>query len=207
MVRRHAFTVVEAIVALLVSVVVLAAAWTMFFSTAGTSARAQQMAAEAQAAAQLLHELELDFANVVPQPLRDGTVVIDEATPGVKRLGILRANTARGAEVTFEAPDVMPARPAVQVWYAAVKNANDEPYEILRYGDGGVTRFAGVRAADVVFRFVPETPAAEDAPVPDQRENFVRVALLLAGENAQDKRATVMTGLYHVPRPPAPLDQ
>lgn len=208
MASRKAFTFVEALVAMTVSGVVLYAAWSLFFSTTTTTRRSMDIASASQAAAQLLHELELDFANVVPQPLRDGTVAIDEATPGVKRLGILRANTTRELQVSFDAPDVMPARPAVQIWYAAVKNANDEPYEIMRYGDGTLTRFAGVYAKDVTFRFVPEAPASADAPVPDQRENFVRVALLLTATPTTDPApGIVMTGLYHVPRPPAPLDQ
>lgn len=195
--RRHGVTVIELLVALAAGLVVLAAAWSLFFSTALSGKKTQALSAAVQSGAMIVAAINDDWANIVPQPL-PGTVV--SFTPPDPDLASFRLSRRKKESVGIFRDDQYIDDHVIEVEYRAQRDAKTRLFEIVRIEGGDestAVRFGGALARDVRFsRFVPSASGMQ----------FVRIAVILVGENdgeGRDRsRGTLFTTLLPIPRRP-----
>lgn len=166
-------TLVETLIAGLVSLTVLGLAWELFTSTQKQGGKAQAYAAAIQAGAQLLYTLQEDMANIVPEDSANDTlVVVSNEALGNHALTFKR----RGKPIDYSGNQYPPAD---TVTYIADKNFVTSNYTIRRSvlrADGTtlMTQFTGVFAQRLRFGRIDHHGTGP---------YFLRVSLLLLTED------------------------
>ena len=196
--RRRGFTVAETIIAILVSLVVMGAAWSVFSSSTQAGRKAQGMQAGVQAGAMVLHALTQDLANVDAGPSPAQTVAVVGTHPDVRTLKFKRRPPASPIAFASDAPDTAGAQP---VEYRAERDPTSGLFSIARIVDedpATAVKFTDVRARDVRFSLFSFNG-----------RYFVRASFLLEGEPAADgvsaanrAKPVLLTNLFVVPVQP-----